>query len=709
MGVVSEKSSRRGAVCGVLLVISVVGCAVYRDRREQGRIAASACLFGAELAHGTVRLWETELYDGAPGGSTKTRAFTRRGCGLARAKRKGFDFAAAASQPLGKVRIDRAAKDDHEIVGFGGAFTEAAALTWSKLPEVERERVIEAYWGESGLHYSLGRVHMNSCDFCVGSYSFASVEGDHALEHFDDEVTHDQATMIPLMRAAKKKASKRDSPFALFASPWSPPAWLKAPNKLAPLSEIPTELASNNRSMLSSADPLGLAEGWQNHRTWATYFAKFASAYAKHGLELWGVTVQNEPEFSAPWEACRWNSSATGAFIRDHLGPVLREQHPELLIFAFDHNRDHLDAWTAEIYGDAETASFMAGMAFHWYAGGLDRTLDGALGHANVARARDTMRAVDPKGLLLPSEGCNCPSVLDSSLLRAERYAHDILTDLHHGSCGWVDWNLLLDHKGGPNHLGNECDAPIVAADANFSTVKLQSYYDVIGHFSRHIPPGSKKLDMERAGQGRYLAPYDSAGSHAAVGFETTLWGCEGQGGATPRQHWVFDDGELRLVDYTITDKWKVMCLSEKNDKELQSVGLVNCQYGRENEGTAVGAFAFRGTRIIETKAQKCLAPRKDRAAEEGVQLELADCDDHDPYQHWIMDDAGQITSAVDGRCVTAGWPFFMAVAFETPASEVVVVVVNEADIGTTFTIELEETVVFADIPPHTIQTFHIN
>ena len=76
---------------------------------------------------------------------------------------------------------------------------------------------------------------MNSCDFCVESYDFAPVDDDYELKHFDSSVKHDQAEMIPLMRAAKEAVNKRGQDFKLFASPWSPPAWLKAPNSIPPM------------------------------------------------------------------------------------------------------------------------------------------------------------------------------------------------------------------------------------------------------------------------------------------------------------------------------------------------------------------------------------------------------------------------------------------------------------------------------------------
>ena len=140
---------------------------------------------------------------------------------------------------------------------------------------------------------------MNSCDFCVESYDFAPVDNDYELKHFDTSEKHDQAEMIPLMRAAKEAVNKRGQDFKLFASPWSPPAWLKAPNSIPPMR--PTITFDHNRSMLGSAHPLGLRNSPEAFAAWALYYSKFAEAYDRQNLTLWGFTVQNEPEFSAPF------------------------------------------------------------------------------------------------------------------------------------------------------------------------------------------------------------------------------------------------------------------------------------------------------------------------------------------------------------------------------------------------------------------------
>ncbi|KAJ1455406.1 O-glycosyl hydrolase family 30-domain-containing protein [Pelagophyceae sp. CCMP2097] len=667
----------------------------------------------------SVRLYETKLWEGGHASAERTQ--TRQGCKIAVASvanavssvpahpgsrgSKATDdvptvsallrtaLRASARGPVGFVRVDTSARAQ-TLEGFGGAFTEAAALTWIKLPPAEQALVIEAYFGESGLRYSMGRVHMNSCDFCVDSYDFAPVAGDYDLTHFDASVAHDREAMIPLMLAAKKALSAwGGGNLELFASPWSPPEWLKEPRGKLQV-----------QSVLNSAEPNGLLRGDRAHKAWALYYSKFATAYKDAGLQLWGFTVQNEPEFSAPWEACRWNASATRDFVLDYLGPRLRADHKGMKIFAFDHNRDHVVDWARTLYDrPVDAAKYLDGVAFHWYAGSLNRKLDGAVAHFNSAP------------LLLPSEGCNCPGVIESGLMRAERYAHDMLSDLWHGSCGWIDWNLLLDHVGGPNHLGNKCDAPILAVDANFSAVKFQSYFDVIGQFSKHLPKGSVRLDVLGAGQGAYGPEIRALPSRAIVGFELTLFDCEGGGSyATPRQAWKFDgkssvQGRMQLDDTTVTDEWAQLCISERNDPSHGSATLNNCQWAVENHGDAVGKFSLTDDGALqEVKTGKCLVAAPDQPSAQGVPVILGDCA-HKDATRWAHTNAGEVRSA-DGRCLTAGWPFFMAVAFETPDRATAVVVVNEADVACDFAIEIDAAhIVQADVPAHTVQTYVID
>ena len=170
------------------------------------------------------------------------------------------------------------------------------------------------------------------------------------------------------------------------------------------------------------------------------------------GVNLYAVTVQNEPEFPAPWEACAYNPEIEGSFIENHLGPQLRDTHPDVKLLMFDHNKDHVNVWGKSILNETNPASdFVDGTGVHWYAGGMDRLLDGAQGQPNLHKFVSMLKHLNlnSKHLLLGTEACHCPSTgyqggnLKVAWARAERYAHTILADLAAGSNGWIEWNLV--------------------------------------------------------------------------------------------------------------------------------------------------------------------------------------------------------------------------------------------------------------------------
>ena len=195
-------------------------------------------------------------------------------------------------RPTGKALIIDRSKQHQEILGFGGAFTEAAALNWRSLTKADQDEVIRLYFSspeEGGLGYTLGRVPINSCDFGPGdplrTYSFDNVSGDVELKHFDDSVSHDvQSGMIPMILAAQAAVVAAGQSLTMFASPWSPPAWMKLP------AGEPAE-----RSMVRTATPNGLDPQYQ--RSYAHYFSRFISAYARHGIDLWGAS---QPHATSP-------------------------------------------------------------------------------------------------------------------------------------------------------------------------------------------------------------------------------------------------------------------------------------------------------------------------------------------------------------------------------------------------------------------------
>jgi glucosylceramidase len=359
-----------------------------------------------------------------------------------------------ADNSLGTIFIDPARRFQ-TIEGFGGAFTEAAAVTWQKMGVANRQAIINAYFDSATGHgYTLCRTHINSCDFSEANYAYDEVPGDTGLKHFSIE--RDQKALLPMIKAALG-ASK--TPFKLFATPWSPPAWMKTNGEM------------NHGGKLKPED----------RAAWADYFVRYIQEYEKQGVNIWGLTMQNEPEANSGWDNCLYSPAEQRDFIRDYLGPALRRSHlQKVKIMAWDHNRDDMVEYADAMYSDPAASRYVWGTAYHWYS-------DGA--YQNMELHHDAW----PEKPLLLTEACQDwgPHIGDWS--PGERYASSIINDLNRWSVGWVDWNLVLDEKGGPNHANNFCSAPIIADTKNDKLLFQSSYY-YMGHFARFIRPGARRI-----------------------------------------------------------------------------------------------------------------------------------------------------------------------------------------------------------------------
>ena len=340
-------------------------------------------------------------------------------------------------------------------LGFGGAFTEAAATVWQGLPEPAREQLLHDYFDPVAGHgYTLGRVHMSSCDFALGNYAHAEALDDFALDSFS--IARDRQALLPFLQAAVRVAAR---PIQLLASPWSPPAWMKTNGEMNHGGRLRPECRA----------------------AWAQCFVRFIRAYGAEGVPIWGVSVQNEPDATQRWDSCLYSAEEERDFVRDHLGPVLHGAGlGHIKIVVWDHNRDLMVERASVIYRDAEAAKYVWGTGFHWY------------GEDNFDHVQ-TVHDAWPEKQLLFTEGCQEGGPHLGSWEVGERYARSIISDLNRWTVGWIDWNLLLDERGGPNHAGNFCSAPILADTAR-GTLMHQSSYWVLGHFARFIRPGAQRV-----------------------------------------------------------------------------------------------------------------------------------------------------------------------------------------------------------------------
>ena len=372
-----------------------------------------------------------------------------------------------------------------EITGFGGSFTEASAYLLNQLGDENRADVLEAYFGESGAKYSLTRTHINSSDFSLGNYAYVD-ENDTDLSTFSiDEDRDDIIRMIKDAQAVSKDG------FKVMSSPWTAPPWMKDNNDWKGGKLLP-----------------------KYYDTWAEYFSKYITAYQEEGIEIWGLTVENEPLGNdSNWDSMHFTPEEQNEFVKNHLGPQLENDgHGKVKILGFDQNRDHeLYKWVDTMYGDETAAKYYDGTAIHWY-NSTYKVFPEALQYAHNAA---------PEKHLIQTEACIDAEVpkwkddawywskeatdwgydwapedqkhLHPKYVPVYRYARDMIGTLNNYVDGWIDWNMILDRQGGPNWAQNWCIAPVIV-DPETDEVYYTPLYYTMAHFSRYIRPGAVRI-----------------------------------------------------------------------------------------------------------------------------------------------------------------------------------------------------------------------
>ena len=347
------------------------------------------------------------------------------------------------------------------MLGIGGAMTDAAAETYARLPRAVQQEFMQAYYSPTaGIGYTLGRTSIHSSDFSSGSYTYVA-DKDEALKTFS--VRHDEQYRIPFIKQAMAAAGGQ---LTLFASPWSPPGWMKT-----------------NGEMLHGGKLLP-----QYRQAWADYYVKFIKAYEQRGIPVWGLSVQNEAMANQKWESCLYTAEEERDFIKGYLGPTLAKGGlGGRKLIAWDHNRDQLYQRASTILDDPEAAKYVWGIGYHWY----ETWTTSAMLFDNERRVHEAF----PTTNLIFTEGCkerfDFAKIDDWTL--GEKYGYSMINDFNAGTVGWTDWNVLLDETGGPNHVGNFCFAPIIGDTRAGKLLYTNAYY-YIGHFSKFIRPGARRI-----------------------------------------------------------------------------------------------------------------------------------------------------------------------------------------------------------------------
>lgn len=384
------------------------------------------------------------------------------------------------------VRIDINPNEKFQtITGIGGSFTEASASLLNRMSPEKRKKIMEAYFSEKGANYSLTRTHIASCDFSLNNYTYAKVSDDLTLDHFTIE--DDKADLIPMILEAKANSKEG---FKIIASPWSCPPWMK-----------------DNKSYVGGK----LLPEYND--VFALYFSKYLTAYKKEGIDIWGITVINEPHGNGNnWESTLFSPKEMTDFVQNHLGPKLeKDGWGKVNIFGYDQNRAGLKEWVDEMFRDENSSKYFAGTAIHWYESTYE-VFPEALQYAHKKA---------PNKYLIETEGCIDSEIpkwkddawywkkeatdwgwdwaseqekyLHPKYAPVNRYANDIIGCLNNYVDGWIDWNMVLDTQGGPNWFKNWCVAPIIV-NPKTDEVYFTPLYYTMAHFSKFMRPGAVKI-----------------------------------------------------------------------------------------------------------------------------------------------------------------------------------------------------------------------
>jgi glucosylceramidase len=408
-----------------------------------------------------------------------------------------FWTGAAAQGPAATIEIDHT-RQYQPILGFGAALTDACCFLLANMPANARRALLSEIYSPLGMNLNIGRSCIGASDYSRSVYSYDDSPDDMDLQHFS--LKHDEAYILPTLREIREI----NASLFLLASPWSPPGWMKTygttfggrttENVLGPYTHALWDIA--NESMLG---------GWMSGDyldVYSRYIDRFLRGYAQAGAPVHAVTSQNEVASTqnGRMPACRWSPALEAAFVRDHLGPLLRAQHQQTQIWLLDHNYNLSDrvAWQLE---DKQLAKHVNGVAWHGYNG--------------TPGQMDLLHRKNPNVPFYWTEGG--PFIDDPEYARDWAKWGSIFTDALQNWCRCaITWNLILDSRGNPN-LGPYTCGGLVTLNNDGGIVKSGQCH-ALRHFSKHLQRDGARIASNTDAPGlRHLAVQNPDGGFAVV------------------------------------------------------------------------------------------------------------------------------------------------------------------------------------------------
>lgn len=366
-----------------------------------------------------------------------------------------------------------------KFLGFGGAVTDSAGYIYSLLNEEQKKEMINTYFLPENMNYQVVRVPIDSCDFSLGHFEASSKEDQEGFS-----LDRMGKYIFPLMKDIQKVAGEG---LEVMLTPWSPPAFMK------------TNQERNNGGKLKK----------EYYGQWAEYICRYIKELKAVGFPVTMLSVQNEPKAVQTWDSCIFTAEDERDFLRDYLVPSLKKNEIDIKLFIWDHNKERiLDRASVTI--DKDTDSMIGGIAVHWYSG-------------DHFEAVQMVHDLYPEKEIILSEACieYCKYQQGDCLENAKKYAHDLVGNLKSGLTRFIDWNLILDEIGGPNHVGNFCDAPYLY-DTKKGELEERTTLAYLWHFSHFIQPGAVRVGTSAYTEKLEAVAFDNGQEYVVVMLNRT-------------------------------------------------------------------------------------------------------------------------------------------------------------------------------------------
>ncbi|MFA9391134.1 MAG: glycoside hydrolase family 30 beta sandwich domain-containing protein [Prolixibacteraceae bacterium] len=370
------------------------------------------------------------------------------------------------------VVIDRT-KTDQTIEGFGGCFNELGWVALSKLSDVDRENIMsELFSPQLGANFTICRMPVAANDFSLDWYSYNEVEDDFAMENFSIE--NDKTTLIPYINAAKQYAPE----LKIWASPWSPPSWMKYNEHYACATawdgldpKYHNGLAFDNQGKEGSNMFIQEEAYFESY---ALYFSKFIEAYRENDINISMIMPQNEFNSCQIFPSCTWTSAGLSEFIGLHLGPAMEKQNVEIMFGTMERPTEAL---VDSVINDSEAGKYINGVGFQW--AGKEAIPGIHKRYPNLKLYQTEQECGDGKN---DWEHC--------------LHSWDLMKHyISNGASSYLYWNIALE-EGGISRWGWSQNS-LITVNGEEGSFRYNHEYYLLKHVSHFVQPGAKVLKTE--------------------------------------------------------------------------------------------------------------------------------------------------------------------------------------------------------------------